>query len=278
MRSDFVEAGAARLQYMEHGDGPETLVLVHGYTASARIWRATQEALDPTRFRVIAFNNRGAGESDRPTEEDAYTVESFARDLHLAVTALGLQDFTLVGHSMGGATVTQFALDHQAMLKALVLLDPAPLAGRPSQPGWDEEIRERFRTGTAPQSTSGAGLPSTHYEPLPEEYRRLLAEDVGRTPMERLIGSRRSMINLQLRSRLGELTLPTLVIGGDQDATVGVDNIVTEFLCLPEARRYLHMFHRVGHSPNIDTPRALAEVLTRFVVETVPQAQAQPST
>lgn len=252
-------------------------MLVHGFTASARIWRPTQEALDPTRFRVLAFNNRGAGESDRPADEGAYTVESFARDLHLAVTALGVRDFTLIGHSMGGATVTQFALEHQALLKALVLLDPASLAGRPPQPaGWEDQVRARFTTGEALRSASGAGLPSTHFEPLPEEYRRRLAEDVQRTPLERLIGSRRSMDGLRLRSRLGELTLPALVIGGDQDTTVGIDNILAEFLALPAARRSLHVFHRVGHSPNIDTPLALAEVLTRFVLETVPRALATP--
>ena len=59
MRPDLVQAGAVKLQYFEHGTGPELLMLVHGYQTSGRIWRLVQEALDPSRFRSLAFNNRG---------------------------------------------------------------------------------------------------------------------------------------------------------------------------------------------------------------------------
>ena len=50
MRIDFVQAGTVKLQYFEHGTGPEQLVLVHGYRSSGRIWRLVQEALDPDPF------------------------------------------------------------------------------------------------------------------------------------------------------------------------------------------------------------------------------------
>ena len=149
MRTDLVQAGAVKLQYFEHGTGPERLVLVHGYQTSGRIWRLVQETLDPTRFRSLAFNNRGAGDSERTAAEADYTVQSFARDLSAATQALGLRDFTLVGHSMGGATVTQFALDHAEVLKALVLLNPAPLAGRVLPENWEQQIREQFAKGWA---------------------------------------------------------------------------------------------------------------------------------
>jgi len=84
--------------------GPETVVLVHGYASSGRLWQLTMQEMDPTRFRVIALNNRGARDSGRSPSEDAYTVETFAADLFNVVDALGLDGFTLVGHSMGGAT------------------------------------------------------------------------------------------------------------------------------------------------------------------------------
>ena len=273
MKTDFVQAGNTRLQYFEHGSGPETLVLVHGYTASARIWRLTQEALSPERFRSIAISNRGAGDSDRSPHEDDYTIEAFARDLYAAVGALGLRNFTLVGHSMGGATVTQFALEHQDMLKALVLLDPASLAGRPLPEGGETQIRESFRPGAAPESPSGRA-PATATEDVPEEFRQALAADVARNPIERHLAGRRSMAGLRLRGRLGELRVPVLVVGGDQDTTVGVPNILAEYLALPEDRRFLHVFHRVGHSPNSDVPKALSSVLSSFIRETVPKIAA----
>ena len=72
---------------------------------------------------------------------------------------------------------------------------------------------------------------------------------------------------LRLRERLGEITVPTMVIGGDRDTTVGVDNIVTEYLGLPERTRHLHMFHSIGHSPNVEVPKRLAGLLERFATE-----------
>src|SRR5215470_12996530 len=155
MRTDFVQAGAVKLQFFEHGAGPELLVLVHGYQSSGRIWRLVQEALDQTRFRSMALSNRGAGDSERTAAEADYTVESFAQDLFAATQALGLRDFTLVGHSMGGATVTQFALDHAELLKALVLLNPAPLAGRTPPENWEQQLREQFTKGWVTENVAG---------------------------------------------------------------------------------------------------------------------------
>ncbi len=88
MESKFVQAGKVKLQYFQHGQGAETVFLVHGYASSARLWQLAMEKMDPGRFRVFALNNRGAGESarafiggtdgDGAFGEDAYTVESFA--------------------------------------------------------------------------------------------------------------------------------------------------------------------------------------------------------
>ena len=169
MESKFVLAGKVKLQYYLHGQGAETVFLVHGYASSARLWQLAMEKMDPGRFRVIALNNRGAGDSarafigradgDGAFGEEAYTVESFAQDLHNVVEALGLGRFTLVGHSMGGATVAQYALAHQDRLKALVLLNPAPLNGRALEDGWEDAIREQFHTGERPEGDMGFQAP-----------------------------------------------------------------------------------------------------------------------
>ena len=271
MRTDFVQADVVKLQYFEQGAGPELLVLVHGYQSSGRIWRLVQEALDPTRFRSLALSNRGAGDSERTASEADYTVESFAQDLFATAQALGLRDFTLVGHSMGGATVTQFALEHPELVKALVLLNPAPLAGRTPAANWEQQMREQFAKGWAPESVA-ANAPH-----VPEEFRRALQADVARNPLERMLGGRRSMASLRLRQRLQELPMPVCVIGGDQDTTVGVHNILAEYLALPANHRFLHMFHSIGHSPNVEVATRCAGVLDRFVSQTVSQCLASGS-
>jgi 3-oxoadipate enol-lactonase len=260
METGFVQAGATRLQCFASGYGPETVVFVHGYTASGRIWRLVQEALDPTRFRTIALSNRGAGDSDRSPREEDYTVEAFAADLFGAVHTLGLTDFTLVGHSMGGATVTQYALAHQDTLKALVLLDPAPLDARTrNNPAVGGERRQEI-----------SDLDNAR---APADFLQALQADVDRNPPERLSGGRKSMSHLRLRERLPDLKLPVLVVGGDRDELVGVDNILREYLALPAPLRSLQIFHGVGHSPNKSVPGELAGVLDRFISETVPRVR-----
>lgn len=255
MEEKFVQAGDVRLQYFEHGHGPETVVFVHGFSASARIWALTQPALDPDVFHSIAISNCGAGDSDRGASPDDYTIEAFAADLSNAVTALGLSNFTLVGHSLGGATVTRFALDHPQLLKALVLLNPVPLDGSQWWEGWREALATMFDRALSP-SAPGA---------TPTAFDAALQADSRRNPPERRDGSIASMGALRLRETLCELTMPVLVVGGDQDALVGVQNILAEYLALPAKTRALHIFHSVGHSPNVELPERFAGTLRRFV-------------
>ena len=266
MESKFVQAGPVRLQYFEQGHGPDTLVLVHGYASSAAIWRYTLENLSEGRFRVIVLNNRGAGESDRapsdgPFNEGDYSVETFADDLFNATEALGLEGYTLVGHSMGGATVTQFALEHQDRIKGLVLMNPAPLMGRVLPDGWEKELRELLQ---APEPPAGdMGFNAAH---VTEDFKQAVMADISRNPVERFIGGRRSMAALKLRDRLDEINVPTLVIGGDRDTTVGINNILAEFQALPKSKRHLHIYHDIGHSPNVEVGDSVAALLGDFSV------------
>ncbi len=263
MNTNFVQAGEVKLQYFELGTGAETIVLVHGYAASGRIWRLTQEALPADQFRTLALSNRGAGDSDHTEAEDGFSIPSLANDLDEAVTALGLGPFTLVGHSMGGATVVQYALDHPQLLKGLVLLDSTSLEGPGLPPGWEEAIRQAYGKQTAPRTPQIASME----QPAPDDFRQAMREDVTRNPLQRLIGSQRSMGTLRLRHRLRHLRMPVLVVGGDQDATIGIETILTDFFALPERYRSLHVFHGVGHSPNIGAAPAFAEVLKGFIAQ-----------
>ena len=264
MESRFVQAGQVRLEYFEQGHGLDTLVLVHGYASSAAIWRYTLEFLSEERFRVIVLNNRGAGNSDRasadgPFKEDDYSVETFAKDLFNATEALGLEGYTLVGHSMGGATVAQYALEHQDRIKGLVLMNPAPLNGRSLKDGWEEELRESLKSPEPP--AADLGFNASH---VTEDFKEAVIADISRNPVERFIGSRRSMAGLRLRGRLNEIYVPTLVMGGDRDTTVGVDNILAEYQALPKSNRHIHMFHGAGHSRNVEAGRWVSTIVDQF--------------
>jgi pimeloyl-ACP methyl ester carboxylesterase len=252
------------LEYFEHGHGLDTLVLVHGYASSAAIWRYTLEHLSEDRFRVIVLNNRGAGESDRssaegPFKEEDYSVETFANDLYKVAEALGLDGFTLVGHSMGGATVAQYALDHQSRIKGLVLMNPTPLDGRDLKDGWEKELRDSLKSPEPP--AGDMGFQALH---VTDDFKEAVMADIARNPVERFIGGRRSMAGLRLRNRLKEIEVQTLVMGGDRDTTVGVDNILAEYQALSKTNRHLHIYHGIGHSPNVEVGRSVAMVIGNF--------------
>ncbi|HUO11598.1 MAG TPA: alpha/beta hydrolase [Caulobacteraceae bacterium] len=269
----FAQLSKVRLEYFTHGQGPERVVFIHGFQASATIWRMVQEALPSDRYTSIAINNRGAGASEAPLEEDDFGCEAFADDAFELVSQLGWKDFTLVGHSMGGATVAALAVKHPGVLKGLVLLDPADPDGRMRDaPASELETaidravsaliarRDSVQPGDGVDAR-GAGAP-------PELMRQLDAE-IRAAPERRLRGSMRSMMTLRLGDRVKSLPMPVLLAGGDADELIPVSNMLATWAKYP-AGTGLCFWHGVGHSPNLDCPSDLATVLRKFIEITIP--------
>ncbi len=124
-----VKANDTELYYQEAGTGREPMVLVHGWVSSSRIWVETIPRLPLKRYHVYAFDLRGAGQSERPAS--GYSPEQYADDIAAAMTAVGVETFHYVGHSMGGLTGMQFALRRPRRLRKLVLVAPAASGGLP---------------------------------------------------------------------------------------------------------------------------------------------------
>jgi len=98
-----------------------TMVFIHGYGGNAAQWvYQLQRFSDDS--RAIALDLRGHGLSDKP-EDSPYTVEQHVADLHAALDVLGVREkFILLGHSFGGAVVTQYAATHPDRVEKLVLV------------------------------------------------------------------------------------------------------------------------------------------------------------
>ena len=271
----FAQLSKSRLEYFPHGEGPERVVFIHGFQASARIWRMTQEALPADRYTSIAINNRGAGGSDAPADERDYSVEIFANDAFELVEQLGWTDFTLVGHSLGGATVAQFAVDHPGSLKGLVLLDPADPDGRALPAGTDLDalidrqmaaLRSSAAVGSSDDQVAGVGASGAD---VPVDLLRALAADIRAAPEQRLRGSLRSMLTIRIGDRVKDLAMPVLLAGGDADALIPPKVMLATWAKLPPGSG-LHFWHGIGHSPNLDCPTELAALLHQFIGVTIP--------
>ena len=273
----LAQLSKVHLEYFPHGEGPERIVFIHGFQASARIWQMVQEALPADSYCSIAINNRGAGGSDAPPDEADFSVPHFAADAFELVTQLGWTDFTLVGHSLGGATAAQFAVDHPNLLKGLVLLDPADPDGRTLPPGAPsmDEMLDRMMAGRREQQARGGGGDGIDASGAGAngELMRLLAEDMRNAPERRLRGSMRSMFDIRLGERVKALPMPVIVVGGDADALIPVANMLATWAKYP-AGTGLHFWHGIGHSPNLDCPAELAALLEQFIEKTIPARAA----
>ena len=268
-----------RLEYVPHGGGPEKVVLIHGFRASARVWQMVQEALPADRYQSIAINNRGAGASEAPPHEADFSIQHFAADAAELVSQLGWRDFTLVGHSMGGPTATQFAVDHPSLLKGLVLLDPADPDGRGGQmtpEALDQFIDARMAARREQQARSGAGdAIDASASGVPADLMRALAQDMRDAPERRLRGSMRSMMSVRLGERVKTLPMPVLLAGGDADELIPVASMLATWAKYP-AGTGLAFWHGVGHSPNLDCPIELAALIRRFIEVTIPARATAP--
>jgi non-heme chloroperoxidase len=98
-------SGNIELYYEDHGSG-KPVVLIHGYPLSGASWERQVPALLDAGYRVIMYDRRGFGKSSQPTE--GYNYDTFAEDLHKLITQLKLQDFSLVGFSMGGGEIARY--------------------------------------------------------------------------------------------------------------------------------------------------------------------------
>jgi pimeloyl-ACP methyl ester carboxylesterase len=118
--SKYADLTGVRLHYLDWGGEGVPLLLLHGLASNARIWDLTAPLLTP-HFRVVALDQRGHGQSDKPDGD--YSFAEVTGDLAELLPALGLDRPVIVGHSWGGNVALQFAADHPGSVRALVLVD-----------------------------------------------------------------------------------------------------------------------------------------------------------
>lgn len=124
-RDGWFHSEGLRLRYVEWGaaDAP-AIVALHGLRSFAYTWEPVALPL-ADRFRIIALDQRGRGESDWDPQR-RYYAEHYVRDLEALVDHLALGRFILVGHSMGGANAFVYAGAHPERVAALVIEDMGP--------------------------------------------------------------------------------------------------------------------------------------------------------
>ena len=134
------------LYFEDYGQG-KPVVLVHGWPLSHRMWEYQVSALAEAGHRVIAYDRRGFGDSDKPW--DGYDYDTMAADLQALMTALELQDVTLVGFSMGGGEVAryfgQFGSERVSKAVFVSAVTPFMLKTDDNPTGVDQSVFDEFK-------------------------------------------------------------------------------------------------------------------------------------
>ena len=114
-----------KLYYEEQGNGPETLIMMHGWTSSHDIYLKPMETLKE-QARCIIYDHRGHGKS-KQANSGSPTMETLAEDLHELIRKLNLSNITLLGWSMGGAVIFNYVrLFGCDGLKQIIICDMTP--------------------------------------------------------------------------------------------------------------------------------------------------------
>jgi pimeloyl-ACP methyl ester carboxylesterase len=251
----YVQAGEVSLHYVRHGDGEEPLVFIHGYTGALSDWEEILARL-PARFTAYAFDLRGAGESDRPGS--GYNIPQYAADIDAATRELGLDAFTLIGHSMGGATAMQFAVSYPERLRRLVLVAPAPANGIQTL---DENTRSQMKLLRQNRDLQKLMIRAFLVRPRTDEQIERSIENNLKWQDDAYDEAWESLRSLRLGDQIASLAVPTLMVVGDRDMLRAGN--------LEDAQRIpncaLQVFYRVGHSIQSDVPDEFVTMLVDFV-------------
>jgi pimeloyl-ACP methyl ester carboxylesterase len=272
----FIEIDGVEVHYQTAGDGEPVFLLLHGFAASLFSWRKVQAPLSQI-GQVIAYDRPAFGLTERLMPEDwgdvnPYTIESQTQLLIHLMDALEIDKAIWVGNSAGGTQALYAYLNHPERVQALILVDPAVYVGG-GAPDWSKfllKTPQMRRIGPwlvrSIASWGESAIDMAWHDPAlvtPEVIEGyslpLHAENWDRALWEFTLASR----ELDLDTRLDEVSLPTLVITGDDDRIVPTEDSIHLAEEIPGAE--LAVLPNCGHLPQEECPQAFLEAVMEFI-------------
>jgi pimeloyl-ACP methyl ester carboxylesterase len=261
-----------KINYYEAGGG-RPLVLIHGFAACAYTWRLLGPELARD-FRVFTLDLKGCGLSDKP-EDGRYAVSDQAEMVAAFLRDRGLRNTVLVGNSMGGgvALLTYFLLrpEDPGRVTGLVLVDSA---------GYPQKLPWFIRLARVPLlNTLGAAVLSPRFATTLVlrkcyYYKEKITQEMidtyayyGSLPgaVAALKETARQIVPGEIESlvaRYKTIRVPTLIIWGEEDKVVPVENARKFNRDIPDSQMVI--FPRCGHLPQEEEPRETRRLIVEF--------------
>jgi 2-hydroxymuconate-semialdehyde hydrolase len=249
-----------RMFYREQGEG-KAVFLIHGLAGASGFWKNILKSL-PRGFRGIAPDLLGFGDSEKPHIE--YSIPAHAEMILELGDLLELQEFDLIGHSMGGMIAIMIALRCPERIGKLVLIN-VPING-------ERALHGRGRLGVTSLGILfvriGLHVPWILWalRKVPRYYFVLdpkFTDEAKKAPFHSLRGHGRALCRTDLSQRLKDLHVPTMVIGTGRDGIVRPSEFSLAAQEITGAKQV--WFQDTGHCPTLEKPGESRKAIFEFL-------------
>ncbi len=259
-----IAAGDIKMYYEVHGQG-EPLLLIMGFGGSVLDWGWVLPPKLAERYRIIMFDNRGAGRSDQPP--GPYSIKQMADDAANLMDALGLESAAVFGASMGGMIAQELALNYPGKVKRLIL-------GCTSAGGSGGVMDPEIQAYLEPRAdmtlyqmlwwSAPAGFPQEFIDAHRDIVERKIQSDLiypsGLPAYKAQLAAFKAH---DAYSRLQSLQMPSLILVGDRDILIPPDNSRILARIIPGAQ--LKVIEGAGHIFWISHPEETFFMLADFL-------------
>ncbi len=211
------------ISYLLEGEGEQTVVLVNGLADDLASWDFQVPALLEAGLRVLRFDNRGIGDSDKPA--GAYTSRMLADDAKALVDHLGITGFHLMGVSMGGMVAQEYALAHPGDLRSLTLACTYAAPGEFCSRMFDmwADLAPEMGVPFVMRDVALWAFTVPFFEQRPQDAAEFEEAMAG---LAMTVDAYLSQLNViqehDTTDRLGQIAVPTLVLAGEEDILIPV--------------------------------------------------------
>jgi len=270
----YVKLSEISIYFEVHGNHGSPLLMINGLGCSKTCWSSELIRLLNTQHRVIIFDNRGTGQSDKPTTP--FTMSDLASDAMSILDDLRIDRAHVVGVSMGGMIAQHVALNYSARVQSLVLASTTSVWDHPEFVAPTQEVLMQFAkpaSGNPAQDMRDGWWISyppafieSHRNWLEQELQKSLALVYPETPdyaRELQMGAVLSSHNTY--DKLSQITCPTLVQTGTEDVLIPPENSRILAKLIPNAR--LIEYSGYGHDMLGPCEEKAAQDILDFVAE-----------
>ncbi|MCH7998106.1 MAG: alpha/beta fold hydrolase [Chloroflexi bacterium] len=222
--------------------------------------------------QLICYDHRGSGRSASPQGPDPYKIDRFVGDLEALARTMDVRPFALLGHSFGGIVALHFALAHPELLTHLILVCT------PASHDFIQEVEDALpgkleQEALAELSSLQDSKPSDYvmrrslellapiYFHDPARVSELRLDSVQFGPETQAVWD--SLEGFDLRPKLSEIQVPTLVVAGDSDLSVTPERARETADALPHGK--LLVIKDSGHYPFVEKPEAFLSGVLQFL-------------